>query len=73
MIEGGAGAASALKMCYAAFTKGTTALLAAVRALAEHEGVERSATGIVAAHAAGGTAPIRIRCRSRFKGMALDG
>jgi len=27
-------------MCYAAFTKGTTALLAAVRALAEHEGVE---------------------------------
>jgi 3-hydroxyisobutyrate dehydrogenase-like beta-hydroxyacid dehydrogenase len=41
MIEGGAGAASALKMCYAAFTKGTTALLAAVRALAEHEGVER--------------------------------
>ena len=35
VIEGGAGAASALKMCYAAFTKGTTALLAAVRALAE--------------------------------------
>jgi 3-hydroxyisobutyrate dehydrogenase-like beta-hydroxyacid dehydrogenase len=41
VIEGGAGAASALKMCYAAFTKGNTALLAAVRALAEHEGVER--------------------------------
>jgi 3-hydroxyisobutyrate dehydrogenase-like beta-hydroxyacid dehydrogenase len=41
VIEGGAGAASALKMCYAAFTKGTTALLAAVRALAEREGVER--------------------------------
>jgi 3-hydroxyisobutyrate dehydrogenase-like beta-hydroxyacid dehydrogenase len=41
VIEGGAGTASALKMCYAAFTKGTTALLAAVRALAEHEGVER--------------------------------
>jgi 3-hydroxyisobutyrate dehydrogenase-like beta-hydroxyacid dehydrogenase len=41
MIEGGAGAASALKMCYAAFTKGTIALLAAIRALAEHEGVER--------------------------------
>jgi 3-hydroxyisobutyrate dehydrogenase-like beta-hydroxyacid dehydrogenase len=40
VIEGGAGAASALKMCYAAFTKGTTALLAAIRALAEHEGVE---------------------------------
>jgi 3-hydroxyisobutyrate dehydrogenase-like beta-hydroxyacid dehydrogenase len=41
VIEGGAGAASALKICYAAFTKGTTALLAAVCALAEHEGVER--------------------------------
>ena len=41
MIEGGAGATSALKMCYAAFTKGTTAFLAAVRALADHEGVER--------------------------------
>src|ERR1700720_3721183 len=27
-------------MCYAAYTKGTTALLAAVRALAVHEGVE---------------------------------
>jgi 3-hydroxyisobutyrate dehydrogenase-like beta-hydroxyacid dehydrogenase len=40
VIEGGAGAASALKMCYAAFTKGTTALLAAIRALAEYEGVE---------------------------------
>jgi 3-hydroxyisobutyrate dehydrogenase-like beta-hydroxyacid dehydrogenase len=40
VIQGGAGAASALKMCYAAYTKGTTALLAAVRALAEHEGVE---------------------------------
>jgi 3-hydroxyisobutyrate dehydrogenase-like beta-hydroxyacid dehydrogenase len=40
VIEGGEGAASALKMCYAAFTKGTTALLATIRALAEHEGVE---------------------------------
>jgi 3-hydroxyisobutyrate dehydrogenase-like beta-hydroxyacid dehydrogenase len=34
------GAASALKACYAAWTKGATALLAAVRALAESEGVE---------------------------------
>ena len=31
--------ASALKMCYAAFTKGSSALLLAVRALAEREGV----------------------------------
>ena len=35
-----AGAASALKACYAAWTKGATALLAAVRALAQSEGVE---------------------------------
>ena len=34
-----AGSASALKMCYAAFTKGSSALLLAIRALAEREGV----------------------------------
>ncbi|MBN1453484.1 MAG: DUF1932 domain-containing protein [Anaerolineales bacterium] len=33
------GRASALKMCYAAYTKGTTALLAAILALAEASGV----------------------------------
>ena len=33
------GSASALKMCYAAYTKGSSALILAVRALAEHEGV----------------------------------
>lgn len=38
-IDGGVGAASALKMCYAAFTKGSSALLLAVRALAESNGV----------------------------------
>jgi 3-hydroxyisobutyrate dehydrogenase-like beta-hydroxyacid dehydrogenase len=38
-IEGPPGAASALKMCYAAYTKGTSALLLAIRALAEAEGV----------------------------------
>ena len=31
--------ASALKMCYAAYTKGSGALILAIRALAEHEGV----------------------------------
>src|SRR5437870_7321940 len=39
-LEGAAGAASALKACYAAWSKGATALLAAIRALATHEGVE---------------------------------
>lgn len=41
VIAGEPGAASALKMCYAAYTKGTTALLAAVRTLAREEGVEQ--------------------------------
>ena len=40
VIEGGAGAASAVKICFAAWTKGTAALLLAIRALAEAEGVE---------------------------------
>jgi 3-hydroxyisobutyrate dehydrogenase-like beta-hydroxyacid dehydrogenase len=34
------GAASALKACFAAYTKGTTALLLAIRALADAEGVD---------------------------------
>ena len=34
--------ASALKMCYAAYTKGTSALLLAIRALAEAEGVSEA-------------------------------
>lgn len=37
---GGAGAASAIKVCFAAWTKGTAALLLAIRSLAEAEGVE---------------------------------
>ncbi|UCF96319.1 MAG: NAD(P)-dependent oxidoreductase [Spirochaetaceae bacterium] len=39
VIEGPAGRASALKMTYAAYTKGTTALVGAILAVAEHEGV----------------------------------
>jgi len=39
-LDSTAGAASAVKACYAAWTKGATALLAAIRALATHEGVE---------------------------------
>lgn len=38
-IEGGEGAASALKMAYAAYTKGSAALLAGILALADAEGV----------------------------------
>jgi len=39
-LQGPPGAASALKACYAGWTKGATALLAAIRVLARHEGVD---------------------------------
>ena len=42
VIAGGAGAASALKMAYAAWTKGSAALLLAARTLAHGAGVEAS-------------------------------
>ena len=40
VLDGPPGAASALKMTYAAYTKGTAALLIAIRTLAIHEGVD---------------------------------
>ena len=40
VLEGGVGAASALKMTYAAWTKGTAAMLLAIRDVARAEGVE---------------------------------
>ncbi|MGH9251147.1 MAG: DUF1932 domain-containing protein [Acidimicrobiales bacterium] len=42
VIDGDAGAASALKMAYAAWTKGTSALLLAARAAARAHGVEEA-------------------------------
>ena len=39
VVDGGPGAASALKMCYAAYAKGSIALVLGVRALAESNGV----------------------------------
>jgi len=39
VLEGGAGAASALKMAYAAYTKGSTALVGSIVAMATREGV----------------------------------
>lgn len=39
VVEGAVGAASAVKMCFAAWTKGTSALLFAIAALAKAEGV----------------------------------
>jgi 3-hydroxyisobutyrate dehydrogenase-like beta-hydroxyacid dehydrogenase len=40
VLDGGVGAASALKMTYAAWTKGTAALLVAIRATAHEHGVD---------------------------------
>jgi 3-hydroxyisobutyrate dehydrogenase-like beta-hydroxyacid dehydrogenase len=45
LFDGGAGAASAVKMAYAAWTKGSSALLLAVRALAAAEGAEPALLG----------------------------
>ena len=42
VIDGGPGAASALKMAYAAYTKGTSALLVSIRALAIRAGVDQA-------------------------------
>lgn len=42
VIPGSIGAASALKLCYAANTKGTQALIAVIRAAASHYGVEHA-------------------------------
>jgi len=44
-MDGGPGAASALKMAYAAYTKGTAALLVSVRALAIRAGVDQALLG----------------------------
>lgn len=45
LVDGGPGAASAVKMCFAGWTKGTSALLFALRALAEAEGVTDALVG----------------------------
>jgi 3-hydroxyisobutyrate dehydrogenase-like beta-hydroxyacid dehydrogenase len=45
VIEGDPGAASALKMTYAAWTKGSDALILAIRALAVREGVDEALLG----------------------------
>jgi 3-hydroxyisobutyrate dehydrogenase-like beta-hydroxyacid dehydrogenase len=44
-LDGGPGAASALKMAYAAYTKGTAALLVSIRALAIQAGVDQALLG----------------------------
>lgn len=79
-IEGAPGAASALKMCYAAYTKGTSALLLAIRALAESEGVTAplldewaiSQQGLAdrSAQAATGTAPKAWRFAGEMEEIA---
>lgn len=78
VVAGDVNAASALKMCYAAYTKGSSALLLAVRALADAYDVAESLTtewsisqpGLAdrAAGAATGTAPKAWR----FEGEMLE-
>lgn len=79
-IEGGPGAASALKMAYAAWTKSSAAMLTAIRALAVHEGVEAplldewnlSQSGIAARSEAGArmTAPKAWRFEGEMEEIA---
>lgn len=45
VLSAGPPAASTLKMCYAAYTKGTAALLMSIRALARHQAVEAALLG----------------------------
>jgi len=45
LVDGGPGAASAVKVCFAAWTKGSAALLLAIRALADAEGITDDLVG----------------------------
>ncbi len=68
------GAASALKMVYAAFTKGTSALLMGVRALAASEGVDDALARRVAPLAARPAEEVGgRRAGQRAQGLALRG
>ena len=45
VVDDRGGSASAVKMCFASWTKGTAAMLLAIRALAEREGVTEALLG----------------------------
>ena len=64
--------ASALKMCYAAYTKGSGALVLAIRALAEHEGRHRRPACRMGAVPARPVGTLTTRCREhRTQGLAV--
>ena len=72
MLDGPAGAASALKVAYAAYTKGTAALLLAIRALAVQEGVDAGPGHGVGAIAARSPRAARgSRAGQRAQGLAV--
>jgi 3-hydroxyisobutyrate dehydrogenase-like beta-hydroxyacid dehydrogenase len=73
VIDGGAGTASGPKMCYAAFTKGTTGSFGGGAGLGRARRRGTSAIRGVAANAARCTAPVRIRRRCGLEGVALVG
>ncbi len=73
LVQGDIGSASSVKMAYAAWTKGSAALLLAVRALADAEGVSERPAGGVGALAA--RTPGQVARRGRIggrQGLALD-
>ena len=64
-------AASAIKMAYAAWTKGTTALVIAIRAMARAEGVEDALDRRVAALATGRVGLVEPRAGDGRQGVAV--
>ncbi len=73
IVEGGIGAASALKMAYAAWSKGTAAMLLAIRDVARADGVEEhAARGVGRLGAGAARAAAAGRACGRREGLALD-
>ena len=73
-LDGGPGAASALKMAYAAYTKGTSALLVSIRAMAIQAGVDQALLDEWALSQEDARRPLRARGRrDRAEGVAIHG
>ena len=70
-LEGEAGAASALKVCYAAWNKGETALLGIIRSLARYEGVDEPLLKELDISHPGASQAVRPDRRARLQSLAL--
>ena len=74
VLDGGPGSASALKVCYAAYTKGTTALLLAIRSLAAGRGSRRRVARRVGSLTTGSGRAVRRRAAGqRTQSLAVRG